>query len=314
MNDSARDAFVVGEALTDIVDGPAGIAEYPGGSPMNVAIGLARLGVPTTLHTRIGTDGRGAAIAAHVADSGVRLSPGSVTDRPTATARARLDESATAAYRFTIDGELAPIALPGPVGLVHTGSIAAVLDPGSHTIEEFLRSVRDRVLVSFDPNVRPAITPDREAVLSRVTALMALAHVVKLSEEDAQWLYPGDRAERVTERILGLGPRLVAVTRGGHGSVLARSGGEVISLPAAPSRVVDTIGAGDAFMAGLLAGMARSGAMDRVRRGQAGDAELRGFGELGARAAAMTVGRHGADPPTWDELMDDAGTLGHGTS
>ena len=132
---------VVGEALVDVETSSAGAESHPGGSPMNVAFGLARLGLPTTLHTRIGRDAHGTAISAHLSEAGVRLPPTSIVDAPTSTATAVLDAAGRAEYTFDVAWELPSLSIPDSSALVHTGSIAAVLEPGA---DEVLRLVRAR--------------------------------------------------------------------------------------------------------------------------------------------------------------------------
>lgn len=294
-------AFVIGEALTDIVSGPNGTAEHPGGSPLNVAIGLSRLDVPTTLHTRFGKDERGAAITAHLAESDVELSAESVTDAPTATAQANLDETGAATYTFEITGELASIEVPADVTLVHTGSIAAFLTPGADVVESMLAAARSHALISFDPNVRPMIVPDREDVRARTERIAALADVIKLSDEDAAWLYPELTQEQVLAHLASFGAGLTAMTRGGEGCLLF-TGGVHTEAKAPRVSVADTIGAGDSFMAAMLAAILRLDAGASVRAGSLDSETLDLIAQDALTAAAITVSRAGANPPRTAEL------------
>lgn len=298
----APTAYVIGEALTDIVDGPEGIHEHPGGSPMNVAIGLARLDIPVVLHTRFGLDERGAAINRHLEASSVAVTAGSRDAGDTATARATLDRDGAASYRFEITGALAEPEIPADVRLVHTGSIAAYLEPGADLIEAALGAVRPRALVSFDPNMRPLIIPEHQSVVQRTERLAALADIVKLSDEDAEWLYPGLALPAVLDRLASRGGAgLVAVTRGAEGCLIL-AGGELYTLPAPRVSVVDTIGAGDSFMAAMLAAVLEVGADEAVRAGTLDSRTLTRIGETALRAAAITVSRAGANPPRRAEL------------
>lgn len=281
-------ALVLGEALVDIVLSPtAEPARFPGGSPLNVAVGLARLGVPTRLHTAIGEDADGRLIRDHVAASGVTLTPESVRPGHTSVAEATIGPDGAATYDFRISWDLSPID-PAGADLVHTGSIGAVLAPGADVVEETL--ARATGLVSFDPNVRPALMGDRDAAVARVERFVRLADVVKASDEDLAWLYPGASIDSVLERWLASGPRLVAVTAGGAGARALTEAG-VVTVPVPPTTVVDTIGAGDSFMAALVADVLDRGFSDPL-----------GSLTFAARCAAITVSRAGANPPRRDEL------------
>jgi len=278
-------ALVVGEALVDVVGGAA----LPGGSPLNVAVGLARLGVRTTLHSWFGRDAHGDLIAAHLAGSGVAVSPGSRGDGPTSVARAEIGPDGSATYAFELAWDPAPVSVEG-VDLVHTGSIGAAMEPGATLVEEALAGTTG--LVSFDPNIRPALMGERAAVVARVERIVARADVVKASDEDLAWLYPGRSPEDALGAWAAMGPRLVVVTRGGAGAI-ARSaaGSHRVAVP--PVAVADTIGAGDSFMAGLLAAVLELGFGEPQRAL-----------EFAARCAAVTVSRAGADPPWRDEAGD----------
>ncbi len=277
-------ALVIGEALVDVVEGVA----HPGGSPMNVAVGLARLEVPTVLHSQFGADAHGAAIARHLQASGVAVTEGTVTDGPTSIAQAVIGADGAASYRFDISWNPARIDTAG-YALVHTGSIGAVLEPGADVVEELLDDAVD--LVSFDPNVRPALMGDRDAAVRRIERLVGLADVVKASDEDIAWLYPGEPIGAVLERWERMGPRFAVVTRGGDGAD-ARVDGVPLHVDVPETRVVDTIGAGDSFMAGLLYRVLRHG-FDEPQASLA----------FAARCAAITVSRAGANPPTLAEAL-----------
>ena len=276
-------ALVIGEALVDVVRrGSDAPATLPGGSPLNVAVGLARLGIPATLHSSFGADAHGLAIAEHLAASDVSVTATTVVDAPTSVAEATIGHDGAASYDFRIAWEPAAVD-PSGFDLVHTGSIGAALEPGATRVEEALAAATG--LVSFDPNIRPALMPDRNVALARVERLIALADVVKASDEDVAWLYPGETADAVLARWAALGPRLVVITRGGAGAdALTAEGAVHVDVP--PTTVADTIGAGDSFMAGLLAALLRAGFDDPA-------ATL----DFAARCAAITVSRPGANPP-----------------
>lgn len=315
MLDSARAAradpvgsvFVVGESLVDIAVGLDGVARrMPGGSPMNVAFGLARMGVPTTLLTAFGDDEDGRLIADHLASAGVVLAHSSVTPgSPTSTALARLADDGSASYEFDLHWDIpAGTRVPDGAVAVHTGSIAAAIDPGASHVLEFFERSGPGVLRTFDPNVRPAITADPAATLEQVERFARHADILKLSDEDAAWLLPGTDERDVADWALGLGVRLVVVTRGAAGCVLTTPTDRV-EQAGVPTHVIDTIGAGDAFMSALIAGVTRWDLVESLISGDLAMEETAALATLAQRAAAMTVARAGAQPPTWECVLRD---------
>lgn len=297
--------LVVGEALVDIVVRADGtVTEHPGGSPMNVAIGLARLGRETALLTRLGDDDRGRSVLRHLTASKVRLVEGSVFPVATSTALARLAPDGSASYAFDLRWELGEVAPPVKPLVVHTGSIAAVLEPGGLAVRQLLRDFRHSASVSYDPNCRPDLMGDADDVRPRIEALVGLCDVVKLSDEDAAWLAPEESAEELATRWLSLGPSVVALTRGGAGITAWCRAGRV-DVRASVVQVVDTVGAGDSAMAALLDGLwwhDLLGASARAALDSIGTDVLTDVVRHAVRAAAITVSRPGADPPTRAEL------------
>ena len=295
-------ALVMGEALIDIVRRPgAAPVNHAGGSPMNVAYGLGRLGVPTTLVTQIGADPFGRIIADHLASAGVDLLPGSVTATATSSATATLDAAGAATYDFDLRWELPRLPLPTPCTLIHTGSIAATLEPGARAVHSAFTTAPAGTLLSYDPNVRPGIMGSRSDVVRAVEELAAVAHVVKMSDEDAAWLYPGRSLDRIAREYTAAGVALFAITRGGDGALL-RAGGVTTELAAHPVTVVDTIGAGDSFMSGLLYAILVGDATEAILQDALSAADLAGLGRTALASAAITVSRAGATPPTVAEL------------
>jgi fructokinase len=290
------DVVVVGEALIDIVNSPEGQTEYPGGSPANVAYGLGRLDVKAGLLTAIGRDARGAAIASHLESAGVMLLPGSQSLAKTATATAEIAADGSAEYTFEIEWALPPAVLPYAPKILHTGSIAAFLEPGAAVVRNLLEQAQGGCMVTFDPNIRTDLLGSHAEALGIFESLAPLCNVVKLSEDDAGWLYPGKSVEETAERILGLGAELAVVTRGGSGSLMATADTQ-LTVPAVPSVVADTIGAGDSYMSALILGL--------LLRGSEGLAPtvLERIGQTASMAASITVGRPGANPPTHRELL-----------
>jgi len=296
---------VVGEALVDIVVPQQGErVSAPGGSPLNVAVGLSRLEVATLLVTSLGDDEYGDLVARHATDSGVVLSDDSVrTGGRTSTATAHLDEHNAASYDFDLTWEIAPQTLPETALGVHVGSLGAALRPGRDAVLDLVRQAESG-FVSFDPNIRPAFVTDKAAAWADLLEVATSARLVKCSEEDLEVLRPGEDEQVLAAELLASdNTELVVVTRGGDGATAWRDGGRV-DVAAPPTDVVDTVGAGDSFMAALLAILAEwdlldggDGSLDALDDGRV---EMLLHGAV--TAAAVTVSRRGANPPTRREL------------
>ncbi len=299
--------LVIGEALIDVVERDGRVlGEHVGGSPLNVAVGLARLGRDVDFLTHIADDARGRRIADHLADSGVQLVPGSRTAKRTPTAVARLDATGAADYTFDIDWQLSGTPEVAPPVVAHTGSIAAVLEPGCRAAAALIDTYHVSATTTFDPNVRPALITDDTGARARIDRFIERCDVVKASDEDLQWLEPGRSPEQVAQTWLRMGPSLVAVTMGDRGAYAVCAAGEV-RVPARPVEVVDTVGAGDAFMAGLIDALWSLQLLGAERRRQlAGIAveALQRVVETAALSSALTVARAGADLP--DRATRDA--------
>lgn len=299
---------VVGELLVDIVSHPDGSsAEHVGGSPANVAVGLARLGHDTHFACLVGADTRGDRCVQHVEGGGVHLLPGSVTTaHPTSTALATIDEWGAASYVFDLHWDLPPVQLPPGTGHLHTGSIATTLSPGEREVTAAVHRAREAGTVSYDPNVRPTIMGEVGAVRPRVEELVALADVVKCSEDDIQWLYPGQSPSRVMARWTDLGAAFTVVTLGGAGVTWRVSSGEEATEVARVKDVIDTVGAGDSFMAGLVSGLLDAGLLGgpdaRVRLRAAGLADVAPAIDRALATSGVTVRHAGAYAPTREEI------------
>ena len=311
---------VVGEALVDVVPGPDGRRrELPGGSPANVAVTLARLGRPTHLLTTLGRDARGDAVRRWLTAAGVTVHATEPRDGRTSVAEVVLQADRSAHYRFDLTWDLPEEALAASgVGtaaapaVLHVGSVATVLDPGAATVAAAVRAAHGRSLVTFDPNARPAVTPDVASARARVEDLRAWVDVVKVSAEDVDWYHPGSDPVDVASSWLSgeRGPVLVVVTLGGDGSVLLRrspDGVDEVRVPAPRVEVADTIGAGDTFTGALIDALVAAGAHGAGARARLATLDLpalRRAGVWAAGAAAVTVSRPGADPPTRAELLE----------
>jgi fructokinase len=309
--------LVVGESLVDVVERAGGVVDrHAGGSPANVAVGLARLGHEVALATRIGRDPDGELLRRHLEADGVRLAPGSVVDGRTSSATAVLDEHGYATYRFDLDWQLPAVDL-SKVAHVHAGSIGATLPPGGTAVQRLLEEAAAAgISTSYDPNLRPGLIGAAEQERPVVERLVGIVDVVKASDADLAWLYADGRghdgdAVAAARRWAGSGPRLVVLTRGQNGAMAWLRGlsDTPLSLPAPAVKVVDTVGAGDAFMAGLLSGLLDAGllASGRPAVGTGTDGEwsaddVRPALLRALRTSSLTCARPGADPPRRVEL------------
>ncbi len=292
--------LVIGESLIDIVErGPQGPSEHVGGSPLNVAVGLARLGHEIDFLTKIGDDPYGRRIADYVSASGVHLVPeNGVADR-TATARLSVNADGSADYEFDLDWQLSGTPPVAPPLIVHTGSIAIVQEPGCLAVAALVDAYRVSATITLDPNVRPALIVDRDLALARIEHLVERSDIVKVSEEDLRWIDPNRPPEQTAQTWLTLGPAIVAVTMADRGAAAFCAAG-VARVPARPVQVVDTVGAGDAFAAGLIDALWGAGLLGAERRIQLAGLDLDALTaalEAGSVAAALTVSRAGADLP-----------------
>ncbi|MFD0902983.1 carbohydrate kinase family protein [Actinomadura sediminis] len=304
---------VVGETLVDLMwrAGADRVHASPGGSPANVALGLRRLGRSVGLVTCWGDDPPGQVIARYLADTGLDVVRAAGTSPRSTVALAYLDpDTGSATYDFV--PHWAPPALEpsDDAVLLHTGSLAVIVEPGAGRVLELCARFRRGTgrAVSVDLNVRPAVQPDRGEYRAAVHRVAEVADVVKASDEDLRWLWPDSDPQDSARRLLGLGPRLVVLTRGAEGAT-AHTADAAVSVPAPPVEVVDTIGAGDSFQAALLDGLVRPGAEGRpsvrfpVRR-----EALRRLLARAVLAGALATTREGARPPHRREL--DAGEAG----
>ncbi|SEE96628.1 carbohydrate kinase family protein [Ruania alba] len=302
-------ALVIGEALVDVVHAADGtVTEHPGGSPANVALGLARLGRHTELATWLGKDARGRLVSDHLTASGVHLVPGSDHAERTSTSQATLAADGSATYTFDLTSRVPEVALDDTVAVLHSGSIGATLAPGGAAVAEIAAAAREHATISYDPNARPTIMGAADSVRGHIEHLVSLADVVKVSDEDIAWLYPDDDDIDAVRRWSRSGPSVVILTRGGTGSVGVTATGVEVEVPAPRVDVVDTVGAGDSYMSGLLDALWTARLLGAKRRDALTliDADtLRTAMERAARIAAIVVSRAGANPPTRKELENE---------
>ena len=306
---------MIGEALVDVVpDGATGKSRpKPGGSPFNVAVGLARLGNRTSLMARFAEDSYGRLLRSTAAAEGIDLRAASRAEEPASVAIASVDDAASVTYAFEIDGtadwqwSAAELRRINPdTRVLHFGSIASWTAPGGARIADLVREIRARrgTLISYDPNVRPSVIGEREASVELVEDSVRAAHVVKASREDIEWLYPLRTVEEAAARWSRLGPTLVVVTDGADGASTYRQGHPPLRRPGREVTVVDTIGAGDAFTAGMLTGFVRRRLHHGRRLESVSDGTLADILDEAVLVAAMTCERAGADPPRLEEVLD----------
>lgn len=295
--------LVVGESLVDLISrgGSWSFDAKPGGSPLNVAVGLVADGHEVRFATEIGGDLFGGLLREHLDTYGVALTDIAVTEAPTSVAFARIDEVGGATYDFRFGWAYQGKPALDGVSCLHTGSLATAVPPGADAVLELIRAARAAgTLVSYDPNIRPALVGDRADALARVEEIVRAADIVKVSDEDLRWLLPGEPDVEVARRWAGYGPRLVVVTRGGEGAVGVHDG-QVVECAAPKITVADTVGAGDAFTAGLLSALSRAGAFSPAAVGHA----MR----YAVATAAAVCARPGALPPPRAEIAALLATL-----
>lgn len=292
--------FVIGEALIDVFKGVE-VGELPGGSPANVAVGLGRLGRTVTFHSRLARDEYGTVITSYLAQSGVDVTEESYTASATSVATAHIDSAGHAEYEFNLDMDIAD---PGwdlqDAGIVHTGSIASLGEPGASVISSVIDQAGS--VTTFDPNIRPSILGAPENYRERLNHLVSQSNVVKASVEDLAEL---GNAETIAKEWLEMGPSLVVVTKGSEGATAYSRNGQVLQQQASPQSVVDTVGAGDAFMTGMIDGLIELGYVgstgkEKIRSISTRDVEA--IMSRGAQVASFTIGRRGADLPWAKEL------------
>ena len=286
--------MVVGEALVDVVhtaDGETG--EHPGGSAANVAVALARLGRGVRFATSYADDAHGRLIGEHLSASGVELALDPHVVERTSTAAATIGADGAATYEFDLDWRLGEVPLAPAPAAVHVCSLGAVVEPGASAVLELVERLRERATVTYDVNVRAAVTGTGSEVVE-------LADLVKVSDEDLAELWPTLPVERAATRLLSMGPAAVVLTRGAEGATWIDHDRQVAVAPRRVE-VADTIGAGDTFAAALVDGLAEEGLLGGRLAAMPVEVVERLLAHA-AHAASVTVSRPGADPPYRSEL------------
>jgi fructokinase len=301
-----------GEALIDMLpgtmqDGRTAFIPHAGGAVFNTAIALGRLGAPSGFFCGLSTDLFGIQLSNALAASKVDCSYVHTTSRPTTLAFVHLEDG-HAAYVFydenTAGRMLTVHDLPKPGDEVEAmlfGAISLISEPAGSAYQELMRREHQSRVTMLDPNIRPGFIPDREKHLQRLRTMIAMADIVKVSDEDLRWFGEAGSHEETARRWLERGPSLVVVTHGSEGATGYTKDGAV-TVAADKAEVVDTVGAGDTFNAGLLASLHEQGLLAKpAMSALPGDAVHQALA-LGAKAAAITVSRAGADPPWRHEL------------
>lgn len=301
-----------GEALIDMLprknaDGAYVYQPFNGGSVYNTAIAMGRLGTATGLFAGISTDFFGDGIVAALEAAGVSTRFLKRKDRHTTLALVKLNDG-HARYSFIDEGSAGRMleksdipALPSSVAALHFGSISLIPEPCGSTYETLLkRNAKSRV-ISIDPNIRPTVIKDRKKHLARLSRLIALADIVKVSDEDVAWMTGKKGIAATAKAWLKSGAKLVAVTRGGSGvDIFTRK--HTLSVDAPKVEVADTVGAGDTFTAGLLTSLLRNGLLTKKAIAALDKVQLYAAAAFAMKCAAVTVSRPGADPPWAHEV------------
>lgn len=303
-----------GEALIDMIPtpteaGPDAFAPHAGGAVFNTSIALGRLGVQTGLLTGLSTDMFGRQLIDALKASRVDTRYLIRSDRPTTLAFVRLQDG-HATYCFFDENSagrmLSPIDMPtlsDDVFTLYFGGISLASEPGANAYAALLEREGARRAVMLDPNIRPRFIEDADRYRARLKRMFALADIVKVSDEDLNWIIPAplSLSEKV-EALQSLGPRILILTRGGEGATGFLADGTEVSVPAPKVDIVDTVGAGDTFNAGFLAKLSELGELQKPRLRRISADALREALTYGAKVAAITVSRAGANPPWAREL------------
>jgi fructokinase len=295
--------WVVGEVLIDLIPDADQHLAVVGGGPANTAKALAKLGVETYFIDGISTDKYGQIAKAELLSANVLLDYAQYSNKPTCTAKVTLSKSGSASYEFAIADtatfDFSTSWLPDPQSLkpslLHIGTLATVIEPGASVLFKWAQSVAHIAPIVFDPNIRPDVLGDRDEYVKKVEKWVAISSAVKVSDEDLNWLYPGKSIDEIVNMWLEVGVQIVVVTLGGKGITAYREN-EEISVDAVKVVVADTVGAGDTVGAVLVEAIVKNG-LDKLT----GEA-LKTMLNRAVKAAAITVSRNGANPPSKEEI------------
>jgi len=295
--------WVAGEVLIDLIPNADQYQAVVGGGPANTAKALAKLGVKTYFIDGISSDEYGQIAKAELLADNVFLDYAQYSNKPTCTAKVTLSSSGSASYEFVIECtatfDFSDLWLPDPQRLkpllLHIGTLATVIEPGASVLFEWAQSVATVAPIVFDPNIRPAVLGDRVEYVKKVEKWVAISSAVKVSDEDLDWLYPGKVIDEIVKNWLEVGVELVVVTLGEQGITAYRKN-EQISVDSVKVVVADTVGAGDTAGAVLVEAIVNNG-LDKLS-GEVLETML----NRAVKAAAITVSRTGANPPSKEEI------------
>jgi fructokinase len=295
--------WIVGEVLIDLVPNESKHVAVVGGGPANTAKALANLGVKTHFIDGISNDEYGQMARSELLSANVLLDYAQYSNKPTCTAKVTLSKSGSASYKFVIEDtatfdfshQWLPNAQSIKPSLLHIGTLATVIEPGASVLFKWAQSVAQVALIVFDPNIRPAVLGDRDEYAKKVEKWIAISSAVKVSDEDLKWLYPGKAINEIVNRWLEVGVELVVVTLSDKGITAYRKN-EQISVDAVKVVVADTVGAGDTVGAVLVEAIVNIG-LDKLT----GEV-LKTMLNRAVNAAAITVSRIGANPPSKEEI------------
>ncbi len=294
---------MAGEVLIDLLPDGDKQKAVVGGGPANTAVALAKLGIKTQFINGISTDAYGSTCRQYLEGAGVLLDFVNYSNKPTCTATVTLDKAGGASYQFLIDEtstfDYQLDQLPDPQkqapSLLHIGTLVCAIEPCASTLHQWVTGFKQSVPIVYDPNIRPSVIADKALYLKQVLRWVSLADVVKLSIDDLNWLYPGKSLDDVANEFIGMGVKLVVVTLGDVG-IVAITKGEKVAVDAVKTKVVDTVGAGDTVGAILVEAIVKHG-LEKLTGQLLTDTLNRA-----AAAAAITISRAGANPPTQAEL------------
>ncbi len=298
--------WVCGEVLIDLIPGADGVrVPHVGGGPANTAKALARLGHDVQFIDGISNDEYGVAARKELLDDEVKLDLALTSDKPTCLAIVSLDANGGASYEFKIDGtatfDFNLNWLPDPSRykpqVLHIGTLVTVIQPGADVLYDWAMQVAEFAPIVFDPNIRPSVMGDRDLYEAAVEKWAALSSVIKVSDDDMAWLYPGQKYEDVAKRWINDGAAIVVVTRGSNGIIGFTADGAV-EVDGAKITVADTVGAGDTVGAIIVEAMIEKGILALT-----GDV-LKATLHRAAVAAGITCSRKGAQPPYKHELKN----------
>ena len=295
--------WVAGEVLIDLIPDGSEYVAVVGGGPANTAKALAKLGVKTCFIDGVSNDEYGQMAKAKLLSADVILDYAQYSNKPTCTAKVTISKSGSASYEFVIGGtatfDFSASWLPDPQkikpSLLHIGTLATIIEPGASVLFKWAQSVAHVTPIVFDPNIRPVVLSDRDEYVKKVEQWVAISSAVKVSDEDLNWLYPDKAIDEIVNNWIEVGVQLVVVTLGDKGITAYRKN-EQISVDAVKVIVADTVGAGDTVGAILVEAIVNIG-LDKLT----GEV-LKTMLNRAVKAAAITVSRTGANPPSKDEI------------